>query len=427
VNRSVPDKVEIIAIGSELLTPYYQDTNSLYLTQRLNELGFDVAFKTIVGDDIENIRLRIKKALEQSDLVLAIGGLGPTGDDRTREALAAVLNRKLVLDKDILRRIEERFRRRRIPMPAANRKQAYLVQGADALPNLSGTAPGQWLEAGGKTIVLLPGPPGELKPMFEESVWPRLSARRGGYLARLVLKIAGLTESQVEMLVGDLYPKRPDVRVTILASPGQIEVHLTSLSPSDAAEAERKIQELKKKLLRRLKANVFSESGEDLEDVVGSLLKENKQTLAVAESCSGGLLSHRLTNRPGSSDYFLEAVVAYSNAAKTDLLAVSPSLIKRHGAVSPSVARAMARGVRARARADYGLAITGIAGPTGGTPEKPVGLVFVALAWDGGVAVWKCLFLGTRRQIKFQSTQKALDVLRRHLLQPRQKRSGEQK
>jgi len=420
VNSSVPSKVEIIAIGSELLTPYYQDTNSLYLIQRLNELGFDVAFKTIVGDDVGDLRLRIKEALEQSDLILAVGGLGPTGDDRTREAFAAVLNRKLILSEDILRRIEERFKRRRIPMPAPNRKQAYLIQGADALLNKSGTAPGQWLEAGRKTIVLLPGPPGELKSMFEESVWPRLAAKRQGYLARQVLKIAGLTESQVEMLVGDLYPKRPDVRITILASPGQIEIHLTSFSSSGAAKAERKIQRLKKKLRIRLKNNVFSESGEDLEEVVGNLLQKNKQTLAAAESCSGGLLSHRLTNRPGSSDYFLEAVVTYSNAAKTDLLAVSPSLIRTHGAVSSLVARAMARGIRERAQTDYGLAITGIAGPTGGTLEKPVGLVFVALAWDGGTAVWKSLFLGKRKQIKFQSTQKALDMLRRHLLQRRQ-------
>ena len=421
MKSSVPTKVEIIAIGSELLTPYYQDTDSLYLTQRLNELGFDVAFKTIVGDDVDDLCLRINEALEHSDLVLAVGGLGPTGDDRTRDAFAAALDRKLVLSESILSRIEERFKRRRIPMPAPNRKQAYLLQGADALVNKVGTAPGQWLEAGRKTIVLLPGPPGELKSMFEESVSPRLAAKRPGYLVRLVLKIAGLTESQVEVLVGDLYPKRPDLRITILASPGQIEIHLTSFSSSSVAEAERKIRSLKKKVLSRLKNNVFSESGEDLEEVVGNLLKKNKQTLAVAESCSGGLLSHRLTNRPGSSDYFLEAVVTYSNTAKTDLLAVSPSLIRTHGAVSPLAARAMARGIRTRARADYGLAITGIAGPTGGTPEKPVGLVFVALAWDGGTAVWKSLFLGKRKQVKFQSTQKALDMLRRHLLQQRQK------
>lgn len=413
-----------MAIGSELLTPYYQDTNSLYLAQRLNELGFEVAFKTVVGDDMNDLRLRVKEALDQTDLILAIGGLGPTEDDKTREAFAAVLNRKLRLSQDILQRIEERFKRRRMPMPACNRKQAYLIQGATALPNKNGTAPGQWLEAGKKRIVLLPGPPHELKPMFEESVWPRLEKERRGYLARKVLKITGLTESRIEMLICDLYPKNPDVKVTILASPGQIEIHLTSFSSDNALDAERKILRLKKKLLSRLGNHVFSESGEELEEVVGRLLRKKRRTLAVAESSTGGLLSHRLTNIPGSSDYFLEAAVTYSNAAKVDLLGISPSLIETRGAVSFPVARAMAQGIRRRARADYGLAITGIAGPTGGTPEKPVGQVFIALAWAGGTKVQKNLFLGKREQVKFQSTQKALDMLRRHLLQQAHRRNG---
>lgn len=406
-----------MAVGSELLTPYYQDTNSLYLTERLNELGFEVAFKTIVGDDMNDLRLRVKEALNQADLVLAIGGLGPTEDDKTREAFAAVLKRKLQLSQDILQRIEERFRRRRMPMPASNRKQAYLIQGAAALLNRNGTAPGQWLEVGKKRIILLPGPPHELKPMFEESVWPRLEKERGGYLSRKVLKITGLTESRIEMLISDLYPTKPDVKVTILASPGQIEIHLTSFSPDNALDAEKKIVKLKRNLLSRLKNNVFSESGEELEEVIGRLLRKKKQSLAAAESCTGGLLSHRLTNIPGSSDYFLESAVTYSNAAKVDLLGVPPSLVETSGAVSFPVARAMAQGIRNKAQADYGLAITGIAGPTGGTPEKPVGLVFIALAWEGGTEVQKNLFLGKREQVKFQSTQKALDMLRRHLLQ----------
>jgi nicotinamide-nucleotide amidase len=252
--------------------------------------------------------------------------------------------------------------------------------------------------------------------MFEESVWPRLENERRGYLAREVLKITGLTESKIEMEISDLYPKNPDIKVTILASPGQIEIHLTSYSPGNAEEAERNIRRLKKKLLSRLKNNVFSESGEELEEVIGLLLRTREQTLAVAESCTGGLLSHRLTNVPGSSDYFLEAAVTYSNAAKIELLGVPPSFIETHGAVSFPVARAMAQGIRKKAQADYGLAITGIAGPTGGTPEKPVGLVFIGLAWDGGTEVQKNLFLGRREQVKFQSTQRALDMLRRHLL-----------
>jgi nicotinamide-nucleotide amidase len=425
VNKKVSAKVEIIAVGSELLTPHHQDTNSLYLTQRLNDLGFEVSFKTIVSDEMEDLRLRIREALGQASLILAIGGLGPTEDDRTGEAFAAVLKRKLVLNRDLLQGIMGRFKRRGIPMPASNRKQAYLIHGAEALPNRNGTAPGQWLEVGGKKIVLLPGPPHELKPLFDESVWPRLEKGRRGYLARQVLKITGLTESKIEVLIADLYPKTPGIKVTVLASPGQIEIHLTSFSPKCAAQAERKIQRLKKKLLSRLKNHVFSETGEEMEEVVGKLLRKKKQTLAAAESCTGGLLSHRLTNIAGSSDYFLEAVVAYSNAAKVDLLGVPPLLIERHGAVSFPVARAMAMGIRNKAQADYGLAITGVAGPTEGTSEKPVGLVFIALAWNGGTEVQKNFFLGKREQVKFQSAQKAMDMLRRHLLHPAKKRIKE--
>jgi nicotinamide-nucleotide amidase len=421
VKNRAPAKVEIIAVGSELLTPFYLDTNSLYLTERLNALGFEVAFKTIVGDNLDDLRPRIKEALEHADLVLAIGGLGPTKDDKTREAFAAVLERELILDQEILKKIKERFKRRHISMPGSNRQQAEVIQGAVALANWNGTAPGQWLEVGKKKIVLLPGPPHELKPMFEESVWPRLQKEQRGYLARKTLKTTGLTESRIDLLISDLYPKKTGLGITVLATPGQIEVHLTSFSPDSAAAAEKKIEQLKKKLLSRLDKHVFSESGEELEEVVGTLLRKKKQTLAVAESCTGGLLSHRLTNIPGSSDYFLEAAVSYSNAAKADLLGVPPALIEKHGAVSSSVARAMARGIRRRARADYALAITGIAGPGGGSPEKPVGVVFIALAWETGTEVRKSLFLGKRDQVKFQSAQRALDMLRRHLLQPEKK------
>lgn len=408
-------RVEILAIGSELLTPYRLDTNSLYLTERLNDLGFEVSSKTIVGDDWDNLVLHIRQALANADLILACGGLGPTADDRTIDVFACALERKLVLNRNILKHIQERFRRRGIPMPAANRKQAYLIQGALPLPNRNGTAPGQCLETGAKTIVLLPGPPHELKPMFEDSVWPRLSKKKRGFLERTVLKITGLTESMVETRISDLYPHDDDLKVTVLASPGQIEVHLTSFSPKSSAHAEKRILELREAIKARLQENIFSESNEELEEVIGRLLRNKRQTLAVAESCTGGLLSHRLTNVPGSSDYFLEGVIAYSNAAKIDLLGVSSTLVEAHGAVSRLVARAMARGIRKRAGADYGLAVTGIAGPSGGTPAKPVGLVYTALAWEGGAEIRKNLYPGKREQVKSQSSQKALDMLRRHL------------
>jgi nicotinamide-nucleotide amidase len=410
-------QVEIIAVGSELLTPYYLDTNSLFLTERLNDLGYEVRFKTVVGDELPGLSFRIAEALAKTDLVFVMGGLGPTDDDRTRQAVSRVLRRKLVLRKELLRKIEDRFSRRGLPMPAPNRRQAYIVQGAVALANPNGTAPGQWIRAGSGRIVLLPGPPVELKAMFDESVAPRLGRRRAGYIARRVLKTTGLTESNIEVQISDLYPKTAGRWLTVLASPGQIELHLAAYSAASLKEARRAVDSLRLKVRRRLKEYIFSEAGEALEEVVGGLLKARGESLAVAESCSGGLLSHRLTNIAGSSEYFLEGIVTYSNSAKRKILGVPSSLIEIHGAVSPPVALAMARGVRRRSRADYGLAITGIAGPTGGTAEKPVGLVFTALAWRGGTEVQKNQFLGRREQVKIQSAQKALDMLRRRLLE----------
>jgi competence/damage-inducible protein CinA-like protein len=417
MKKEVAGRAEIIAVGSELLTPHFQDTNSLYLSARLNDLGWTVVYKTIVGDDPDNLRSLVQGALRRTELVIVMGGLGPTGDDITREAVARALGKDLVLDRSVLERIAERFRSRQIPLHRANRKQAFIIRGAAVLPNDNGTAPGQLIEVGKKRVVLLPGPFHELKPMCEKSVWPLLGKERRGYISRVVLKATGLTESMAEALISDLYPKSSDLGLTILASPGQVEVHLTAFSKVSRLLAEAKLRRLKSRICGRLRTHIFSEAGESLEQVVGLLLIKQKMTLAVAESCTGGLISHRLTNVPGSSAYFLEGAVAYSNAAKVDLLAVPPGLIESYGAVSFFVARAMASGVRRRARADLGLAVTGIAGPDGGTPEKPVGLVFIALSWPGGVEVQKNLFPGKREQVKRQSAQRALDMVRRHLLQ----------
>ena len=415
MNSKDPAKIEIIAIGTELLSPFYLDTNSLILTSFLNELGFIVSFKTVVGDDQRDLVLRLKQSLRAASLIFIIGGLGPTKDDRTREAVAEVLGRRLVFQKQLLEKIEARFSRRQLKMPPPNKRQAYLVQGAEALENKNGTAPGQWIKAGRKLVVLLPGPPHEFKAMLEDSVRPRLLEKRRGFLIQHVLKTTGLTESQVEEAISDLYPRDRDRGMTLLASPGQIEIHLQSFSKESRRRAEEKITPLRIEILRRLKAHVFSQSGEELEKVVGDLLKKMGKTLATAESCSGGMLSHRLTNVPGSSEYYLEGVVAYTNKAKADELGVPLVLLQKHGAVSSPVAGAMARGIRRRAGSDYGLAITGIAGPAGGAPDKPVGLVFTALSGKEGTKVQRNLFLGRRELIKFQSAQKALDMLRRRL------------
>jgi len=416
-------RIEIMAVGSELLTPYFQDTNSLYLTERLNDLAMEVSFKTIVGDDWDDLTQRIQESLNHADIIIAMGGLGPTKDDKTREAFATVLERKLIFKEALLKKIEARFKRRRLSMPQVNKRQAYIIDGAQVLENRNGTAPGLWLDRKEQVIVLLPGPPHELKPMFETSVWPRLQKLRKGYIARRILKTTGLTESRIESLIFDVYPKAPYLKLTTLAYPGQIEIHMTGHSKESQGQAERRVKKLEKTILSRLKDNVFSTSGEELEEVIGKLLRRNKKTLAAAESCTGGFLGHRITNVPGSSEYFTQSVVTYSNEAKTNLLNVYSDLIEKYGAVSSQVAQAMATGIKEKAQTKYGLAITGIAGPTGGTAEKPVGLVYTALAWDKGSEVAKNLFLGNREAIKFQSSQKALDMLRRHILTIKMKNS----
>ena len=408
--------VEILAVGSELLSPFFLDTNSLYLTQRLNDLGFPVSRKTVVSDARDDIRSSIQSALDRAAYLFVTGGLGPTSDDLTREGCAEALGRTLVFHREILVKIEARFKRRGRVMPPANAKQAEILEGAEILSNDNGTAPGQWIPVGRTTVVLLPGPPHELKPIFEESVWPRLAAHRAGYTSRAVLKSTGLTESEVETRIAGLYPDRSDLQLTILASPGQIELHITAFSSHDETAARAAAESLSAEILNRLGDFVFSTSGADLESVVGRLLRERQKTLATAESCTGGLLAERVTRVSGSSEYFVEGFVTYSNAAKLDRLGLPPDLIPSRGAVSAEVAAAMAAGVRGRAGADFGLGITGIAGPTGGTVDKPVGLVYLACAFDGGVDVQTNIFLGDRQQVRFQSAQRALDMLRRNLL-----------
>jgi len=410
-------RIEIIAVGTELLTPYYQDTNSLYIIQHLNDLGMEINFKSIVGDNRDDLTVCINSAFARSEIIFFIGGLGPTEDDRTREVIASTLGKKLIFKEQILNGIKQRFERRGFEMPSVNNKQAYIIEGSSVLENKHGTAPGLWLEAGEKLFILLPGPPHELKPMFKNYVWPRFLEFQKQYVARRVLKTSGLTESKIESLLSDVYPLLPSLNLTILAYPGQIELHLLSRSLESQKKADGALHDLERDLKKRLGEHIFSSSGEELEEVIGPLLRQSQRTLAIAESCTGGLLGHRITNVSGSSDYFLQGVLTYSNESKIQLLGIQPDIILQHGAVSHEVAKAMAIGIRERSGSDIGLSITGIAGPKGGSPEKPVGLVYVGLSWEGGVKVVKNIFLGHREIIKSQSSQKALDMLRRHLLQ----------
>ena len=413
-------RASIIAVGSEMLTPLRVDTNSLYITERLNELGIEVVAKTIVGDSREELDLLLQHALARADLVVLSGGLGPTDDDVTREVVAARLGRPLDEDPAITARIQARFAARGWTMPELNRRQALVPRGATVLPNANGTAPGLWIESGDRVVVLLPGPPRELKPMIDAVVAGPLAARVGGErLARRIIRITGRTESHVEELMQPLYrgwAAQPiPVAATILAALGQIELHLT-VRLADAAAASSTLDAAVGAVVGALGRDVYSTDGRAIEEVVGALLRARRYRIALAESCTGGLATSKLTDVPGSSTYVERAVVAYSNEAKQEWLGVPAELLAEQGAVSEPVAVAMATGVRERARVDVGVGITGVAGPGGGTAQKPVGMVCLAVAWPDGTRVRTARFIGGREQVKGQSAHAALDMVRRVLV-----------
>ena len=407
---------EIIAVGSELLTPFRTDTNSLWLTDRLNGVGIEVKLKTIVGDDDARLEETIRDALKRSGVVILTGGLGPTEDDITRKIAARALSRRLALDEKVLEEIKAKFLHWGRKMPEINARQAMVVEGASVLPNPNGTAPGMYIEADGRAVVLLPGPPREMRPMFETHVLPKLSERAGGVrVARRVLRVAGMGESAVDERIAPVYTQFTNPQTTILFNDTEIEIHLTAQGKSEQ-EAELLLDGLAGQIEDRLGHAIFAFRGETMEEVVGLRLAVGGFTVAVAESCTGGLVAHRLTEVSGSSAYFTEGVVTYSNESKTRLLGVPAEMIERHGAVSPEVAEAMAEGVKRRAGVDFGLSVTGVAGPTGGTSEKPVGLVYIALADDAHTEHRRVMLPGDRHLIRTRASQAALDLLRRRLI-----------
>ena len=411
---------EIIAVGSEMLTPYRMDTNSLYLTEQLNLLGIDVIFKSIVGDDQRRIVGAAEHALFRSDILMFSGGLGPTEDDLTREAVAEALGVSVRRDPEVLARLEQRFAERGWKMTSNNSKQADVLDGATVLPNPNGTAPGQWLsgqfDGREHVIVLLPGPPHELKALFESEVRERLRAKvPQAALAIRTLKIAMLGESAVDARVAPIYKRYADVETTILAGAGEIELHFkTRAATLDAAQ--RRVDEVAGVVEDELDDAVYSRNGESLEQIVGYWLQMRNSTVAVAESCTGGLLAERITSVSGSSRYFLGGAVVYSNALKTELAGVPTEMIDRHGAVSREVAAALAEGIRYRCESTLGAGITGVAGPNGGTAEKPVGMVFHAVASDRGTEVIQRNFPGDRKRIRRFASTMALDMLRKQLM-----------
>lgn len=409
-------KASVLAVGSELLTLQRADTNALFLTRKLLEVGVPVVLRLTVADDLALLTSAFRLALLRSDLVIATGGLGPTEDDLTREAAAAALGRGLSRDAGYLESLKARFARYGRAMAPVNEKQADLIDGATLILNPRGTAPAQRVEAEGKLLVLLPGPPIEMEPLFAAEILPVVRLRAAGAVLKTrVLRIASMGESEVEQLAAPIYKRFTNPRTTILSAPGQVELHLVAEARSDAL-AETLIESLASPLREALVGRIYSEDGRDLAQVVAALLRERGLTIAVAESCTGGLLATRLTEVPGSSVYFERALVTYSNEAKVELLGVSADLIARKGAVDAEVARAMADGARRSARTSIGVGITGVAGPDGGTPEKPAGLVYVAVTGAAGERVRRAHFPGERERVRYQATQAALEMIRRGLL-----------
>jgi nicotinamide-nucleotide amidase len=409
-------KAEIIAIGSELLTPHRTDTNSLWLTERLNSIGIAVQLKTVVGDDESNLEQTARDALGRSDIIISTGGLGPTEDDVTRKVFARVTGRQLMLDYEILAAIRERFASRGYQMTPNNERQALIPNGAKALPNPNGTAPGLKMDASGKLVVLLPGPPRENQPMFDDHVMPELEKMsRGARMSKRVVKVTGLGESALDDLIAPIYGEYTNPTTTILFTDSEIEVHLEAKAATEARAAEL-AGELAYKLEDKLGEHCYSTRGESLEEVIGNRLRLTQYTIATAESCTGGLIAERITNVSGSSDYFLGSIVSYSNETKTSMLGVPAELIERHGPVSGAVAEAMARGIKERTGATVGVSVTGVAGPGGGTDAVPVGTVYIGLADDVTNTNRRFTLLGDRHLIRWRASTAALDMVRRRYL-----------
>jgi len=405
---------EIIAVGSEMLTPQRVDTNSLYLTGELNALGVEVRRKLVIGDDRALLSAAVHQALSHADIVILTGGLGPTEDDVTREAVAQALNRGLIFRADLIEQLEERFRRLNRKMAENNRRQAFLVEGAEPLPNPRGTAPGQWIEEKEQVMMLLPGPPHELKAMFANECMPRLQRRLPPQvICTRCLRVAGMGESDLDHLIAPIYTKYTNPSTTILAAAGDIQIHLRARCTS-AEEAERLLEEVGPPIEALLGERLYSHNGDSLELVVGKLLRARGATLSVAESCTGGMLGERITSVSASSDYFVGGFLVYTDRMKTAMLGVDPAALAEHTAVSEEVARAMAEGARAKTGSTYAISVTGEAGPESAT-GAPVGTAFIGFAGPGGSDAQRFNLFGDRTGVRTRATNSALDLLRRKI------------
>lgn len=406
---------EIIAVGSEMLTPERVDTNSLYLTAELNNLGVEVVTKCVIGDDRERLAEAVRRAVSQSQILILSGGLGPTEDDLTREAVAQALGRKLVFHQDLADGLERRFAQLKRKMAEINKRQAFVIEGADALPNDRGTAPGQWVEESGVFVMLLPGPPHELKAMFERQCLPRLKRVVPPLVIRTAFfRVAGMAESDLDQLIAPVYTKFTNPVTTILAAAGDLQIHLRARCAS-AAEADALLAEVAGPIDVLLGDRLYSRNGDPLDVVVGQMLRGLHATVSVAESATGGMLGERFTSAPGSSDYFVGGFITYTREMKVELLGVPPEILEQFGAVSKETAEAMAAGARRRTGSSYALSVTGLAGPDAGGESVPVGTMFVGLADAAGVLSVHRQYIGDRTRIRTFTCQLALDLLRRRI------------
>lgn len=400
---------EVISIGTELLLGQTVDTDAAYLAKALSGVGVSVYNRATVGDNFERAVATFRLALSRSDMVFCIGGLGPTLDDLTRDIIAEVMEAPLVRDKALVAHLTDWFARRDYPMNDTILRQADVPTGGVPLSNPNGTAPGLWLEKDGKLVVALPGPPNEFEPMVEGEVLPRIAPGAGSTIVSRTLRIVGMGESSIEERVKDLMDSSDP---TVAPYAKAAEVHLRVTSKADTVEAAlAKIAPVAEEIRTRLGRNVYAENDTLLEDAVVQALIEKNLTVATAESCTGGWVAQRITAVSGSSAIFQTGIVAYANETKVHLLGIPQALVASVGAVSPEVARAMAERIREKTGAHFGIGVTGIAGPGGGTPEKPVGLVYVSLATPEGTQVEKCLFAGSRADVRYRSTQTALRLL----------------
>lgn len=422
-------KAEIVATGTELLLGETLNTSAHYLTGKLSSLGIEVDYHTTVGDNSERLEQVLRQAIGRSDLLITTGGLGPTADDLTKELVAKVLNLKMELDSASLDQIKHFFARRKAPMPLSNEKQAYFPEGSKIFPNPIGTAPGAIIEARGKTVIILPGPPFEMKPMFDNFVWSELRRILGPQTERMnerILKIFGIGESAIEEVLGELM-SLSNVTLALLAKRAEMHIRMVARSTkSTSEEAKEALNWAENEIRRRLGDKVFGSDQETMMGVVGQILTDKHLTIATAESCTGGLLGGAFTQEPGSSDFYLGGVVSYSNSIKQSLLGVKEETLKAYGAVSEEVAIEMAEGIRSKTGSVLAVSTTGIAGPGGGSDKKPVGLVFIGLAAPEGVHAQKFQFYGERESVRQLTVQAALNVVRLHLLSSeRRQQSGD--